>query len=390
MKILIITNDLRALKVQRANIVTHALKQGHEVVICYGDGQEAENNFNHKSIQLHFVKMDMHHFRLMKDAQLIVRYKKLIAQIQPDIVHTMTIKPNLYAGLAQCLTGRASRPPHVATFPGLGKVFEPSSAWRNKIRQFVVTKALSLIAKVTKCHATFENKADAELFYTLNIFDKPQIHTLLGAGIDLEKYYPVTRPIKNAAKPIRVLFASRMLSTKGVFTFIEGACAVHAVNPNVEFLLVGDADKADRHRVDVVQELSRRGMGGQSWLRYLGRVPSDEMPDILRQADLVCLPSQLREGFPCVLIEAAATGAALLASDQPSIRQIVKAGENGWLIDPHNQKAFSNTLIEACEKPDRLTAFGAKSQQMVAMMRLGEEEIAQDFLAIYHHVIANA
>lgn len=145
---------------------------------------------------------------------------------------------------------------------------------------------------------------------------------------------------------------------------------------------------ADRHRVDVAQELAKRGLDKQPWIRYLGRVSRDDMPDLLRQADMVCLPSQLREGFPCVLIEAASTGAALLASDQPSIRQIVKPGENGWLIDPHDQKNFNETLIQACSKPDILSAFGLKSQQLVSKMRLGEEEIAADFLSIYHHVIS--
>lgn len=385
MKLLFVTNDLRAFRDHRKNLAEHAVRQAYQADISYGAGDEARPFFEAMGLRLFSNKMDLHAFRPWQDVGLIGHYRKLVQKGGYNLIHAITIKPVLYMGIALCLLPKGQRPAFVATLPGLGKVFEPSPSLLRRLRKAIVAKALRFIFLRTKFHVTFENASDAAFFVSQNIADFDHVHALLGAGIDLSAFQVSTQDAKTS--DLTVLFAARPLTTKGTLEFIKAAKAVHLENPSVKFVLAGDVDKEDVDRVDIPKALADEGLTGKDFIQYVGLVSSQEMPDLLQAADIVCLPTMLREGFPRVLIEAAACGCALMATDQPSIRQILKAGENGWFVDPKNQTDFNAIMVEACANREKIMLFGAKSQALVAEMRLSDLEIAKDFDVIYHRAL---
>lgn len=383
MRLLFITNDLRFFRDHRASLVAHAKANNHEVHICYGVGCEAIGFFKkHGNVFVHQVPMDPHNFRLLQDFRLVCRLRDYIVKTAPDLVHTITIKPNLYGSIAVSLLKRNLRPALVMTYAGLGKIFEPVASYKHTLRRIIVENTLRLTASRLNPRVTFENPADAEMFQQKKVYKATQTHVLMGSGIDLKQFHPKQNTVVD--KKIQVLFASRTLSTKGTLTFIEAAIAVHAVHPSVKFVIAGDVDQTDQDRVDVQVELTKRKLQNEKWLIYLGAVPNSDIPTLLRDSDIVCLPTKLREGFPRVLIEAAACGSALIASDQPAIRQILKEGENGWLINPFDQADVNQALIDACSNRSRLVKFGEISVRLVNSMGLSKEDVTAAFFQTYN------
>src|SRR6185436_3455456 len=123
-----------------------------------------------------------------------------------------------------------------------------------------------------------------------------------------------------------VVFASRMLHTKGLREFVEAARTIRARGVPARFVLGGEPDP-DNHA-----SVSRKQL--ETWaetglVEWWGR--SENMPDVFAQADIACLPSY-SEGMPKVLIEAAACGVPLVATDIPGCRDIARHEENGLLV----------------------------------------------------------
>lgn len=378
-----ITNDLRAFRDHRQNLVKFQKSKGMNIHVFFGVGEEASEVFQNQGVTLHHTSMDPHRFRLWQDINLVFLYRNLLNKIKPDIVHTITIKPTLYAGIAFILSKGRQKAGLVCTFPGLGKIFEPQSHWWLLARRKLVITALKLISRFSKAHATYENEHDHEVLRALGIFKESRSHALFGAGINLSRFKPRNISKPKEANEVCIFFGSRPLATKGILEFIDAACKVHNKNEHTRFIIAGDVDLEDRDRIDVTIELEERGLSNKDWIQYLGNVPNEEMPNLLQSADIVCLPTMLSEGFPRVLIEAAATGASLMSTDQPSIRQILKEGINGWFIDPKDTPEFSKTMALACSNKKQLLEFGKASLKIVEELPICENKIAESFDVIY-------
>ncbi|MCR9195823.1 MAG: glycosyltransferase [Hyphomonas sp.] len=381
--ILFFVNDLRYFRDHRRNILEFQINRGRRVHICYGVGAEVASDFTARNVVLHRCRLDPNRFRPVRDAQVAVQFHQLLREVVPDVVHTLTMKPNLYGGLAFAFSTIRKRCGLVQTFPGLGKVFESGTHWLRRSERRLVSIGLRLVARRTKVHAAFENAHDAQFLIKIGAVKETRAHVLPGAGIDFSKYSPNPMPTPQVSSHVHVLFASRPLSAKGVLEFIEAAQAVRRNNEDVSFTIAGDVDSTNADRIDVEAALQQRGLGDSPWMRYCGHVPNAEMPQLLQTADIVCLPTKLREGFPRILIEGAASGACLMASDQPSVRQILREGENGWFVDPRNMPGFIEILEMACSDRERLREFGKASIEIVSRMGVGEEDVAAAFDTIY-------
>jgi glycosyltransferase involved in cell wall biosynthesis len=93
-------------------------------------------------------------------------------------------------------------------------------------------------------------------------------------------------------------------------------------------------------------------------LKFVGRVPNQEVPYWIRACDLVTIPWPWTEfsayfTSPLKLFEYMAAGVPIVASDLPSIREVLRHGENAWLVEPGNAGALTQALCWLLEKPER-------------------------------------
>ncbi len=256
---------------------------------------------------------------------------RLIRRLRPQLLHAVTIRPVIYGGIAARLT---RVPALVLSITGLGYVFIGREARARLLRpfaEFAYARALHHPNAV----AIFENADDRDLFVQRNLITPDRTRVWIGGGVDLDALR--ASPELDDASPLVVLPA-RLLVDKGVREFVEAARTLRVSFPGIRFALVGDVDPGNPATLgkDEIEGWVHEGVV-ESWGWR------EDMPDIIRNAVIVCLPSY-REGAPMALIEAAAMGRAVVATDVPGCRQVVVDGKTGILVPARDPRALAAAL----------------------------------------------
>lgn len=316
MKILIATNHSYMFYRFRKELV-EALMKEHEVILStpfvgHEDDLEAlglrclETNIDRRSINP------------FKDVKLLKNYRRMLCEIQPDLVITYSIKPNIYMGSA-C---KAKGIPYVTNVQGLGTAFEKP----------VLSSVVSVMYRSALRNAKtvfFENEENAQFFLHKNIISARQMKVLPGAGINLDEYPYVPTQDDGVC---RFLFVGRIMKEKGVDEFFAAAKIIKAeFGEKVSFDVVGFYEDAYKETVD---QLVADGV-----INFHG-FQTDVHP-FYEAADCVVLPSY-HEGMSNVLLEGAATGRALITSDIPGCREAVEDGVSGYLCPVQDTGALTD------------------------------------------------
>lgn len=376
MRILYFVNDLAYFRAHRLALATMAMDEGHEVALIAGGADSGDGL--PPGIALHRITLDRHRPAL-SDLGAAWALSRIARQWQPDVIHAITMKPVLLA----CLVLPFIRPPSgrnrrvVLTFAGLGRVFEPAGAVGNLRRRLVAAAIRSGAARISAV-ATFENRSDLARLVADGVFPPDRAVSIMGAGIDPRLFY--APPARERHAPLVFLFASRLLASKGVGDFLAAARILAGRGSTARFLIAGPGDPGFPDNVDVAGALAE---SPTDRIRFLGAVSPDAMPDLLRRADVVCLPSRLSEGFPRSLIEAAACGCALIGTDQPAIRQIVIEGETGWLVPAGDPAALVDAMAVADADPARTRAMGGHAARHAAGLSVDIASVYRAFAAMY-------
>ena len=382
MRILYIANDLAYFRAHRENIAVALAKDGHDVVVASGDADGTSVADWPTSMRLVALKMDKHALNVRGDISLVVALRRLLRDGGFDVVHAITIKPILMSAIAMRLLrfgDHSTRPLMVRTFAGLGKVFEPSKRFNHRLRRWIVTIALKLCARGLPVVTTFENPHDRETMIATGLTTNDTSRELLGTGLSLSHYRP-SKPSRQEGQRATVLMAARLLNNKGVNEFINAARMAREANLDANFILAGHRDVGDPDAVDpqIVDDAVRNGV-----LQFAGSVAQRDMPALLNRADIFCLPTKLREGFPRSLVEAAACGCALIAADQPTIRRVVIEGETGWLLNDVTSDALFGALKSALADLQKTRHMGESAARLVHGMSVRDEDIIAQFCDIY-------
>lgn len=274
------------------------------------------------------IAMDRKGLSPLADAALLLRYWWLLGRLKPDVFLGYTAKPNIYGSIAAHLRGARV----INNVSGLGTAF---------IRRSWLTLLVSQLYRFAfRGSATifFQNGEDRDLFLEARLVRRDQARLLPGSGVDLERFAAAPLPASAPEAPVFLLIA-RLLRDKGVVEFVEAARKVRARFPMARFRLLGFLGAENRTAVGrgEVDEWVREGV-----VDYLGA--ADDVRPFIAAADCVVLPSY-REGLPRTLLEAAAMGRPLIATDVPGCREIVRHDENGLLCKVRDADSLAEAMI---------------------------------------------
>jgi glycosyltransferase involved in cell wall biosynthesis len=221
-------------------------------------------------------------------------------------------------------------------------------------------------------HFTFETRHDFDFWKNRNIVRQQNASIIDGAGVNPNLFYPSNVP-HNSSK-IKVLFASRLLKSKGLTTFLMTAHDL-ANRSDVEFIVAGLLDDQDPDAI------SSEYLKQSKEIRFLGRV--EDMSTLLRECDIVCLPTRYGEGIPRILIEAAATGLASIASNHLGCREIVQDGVTGIILqarsDIEMSRELSAAVVRYLEKPGLLSKHKQAAYRYFLSREFNQNAIAARF-----------
>lgn len=318
MKILIATNHSYMFYRFRKELVA-ALLEEHEVILSTPFVGH-EEDLAAMGLQCIETPIDRRSVDFRKDLKLFWNYRRMLKDIQPDLVITYSIKPNLYMSMACGILGI----PCAVNVQGLGTAFEKPGL--SQLVSAMYWVALRHVQKVF-----FENEENRAFFIQRKLVQAEKTQTLPGAGINLE-CYPLEPQRDDGV--CRFLFVGRIMKEKGVEEFFQAARALKAEwGEKVSFEMVGFYEDAYR---EITEQLMAEGV-----IHYHGF--QTDVHSFYRDADCVVLPSY-HEGLSNVLLEGAATGRALITSDIPGCREVVKNGISGYLCPVQDPQALTKAM----------------------------------------------
>jgi glycosyltransferase involved in cell wall biosynthesis len=371
-RILFVDNDVNSFYAYRIDLALAARDAGFEVHVAAPQGKAAEI-LRSEGLNYHPIPMTRSGLAPWKEFSTISTLFRLYRRTKPDLVHHLRLKPVLYGGLAAY---GARVPAVVGLLTGLGYVFIAESR-----RALVMRKLVVLSCKVAFRHSNqrivFQNPDDQGVFIQNKILPAAQTVLIKGSGVDVHTYVPTPEP---EGVPVVVL-ASRMLRDKGVVEFVEAARELRESGVSARFVLVGDTDPGNPTAVSAEQLQSWANEGVIEWWGH-----QSDMRKVLSQSNIVCLPS-LREGVPKVLIEAAACGRAIVTTDAPGCREIVREGENGLLVPVRNSKALADALRLLIESAPLRSLMAAKGRE-IAVEEFSVERVVHETLGVYRELLA--
>jgi glycosyltransferase involved in cell wall biosynthesis len=372
-RILFVDNDVNSFYSYRIEMARGARDAGYDVHIAAPEGKAAETLLS-EGFHFHPVPMTRSGLHPWRELATIAALFRLYRKLQPDLVHHLRLKPVLYGGLAAYA---ARVPAVVGLLTGLGYVFIAETRKATVIRKFV-----TLSCKVAFRHGNqriiFQNPDDQLVFVQNKILPARQTVLIKGSGVDVNSYLPTT---ERDGVPVVVL-ASRMLRDKGVDEFVDAARNLRSAGVSARFVLVGDTDPGNPTAITAEQLGQWAETGIIEWWGHRAN-----MKDVLAQAHIVCLPS-LREGVPKVLIEAAACGRAIVTTDAPGCREIVRNGENGLLVPVRDSRALAAALRLLIENAPLRAGMGLKGRD-IAVNEFSVERVVRETLVVYRDLLAN-
>jgi len=267
-------------------------------------------------------------------------------QIRPGLIFHYTVKANLYGSKAAA----KAHCPSISVFTGLGYIFSNSL-----LRSFVQTRLRPALKK--NISSWFLNSDDQQLFIEKKLVKKEKTFLLPGEGVDTDRFYPTPYHHRPG---ITFLLIARIIKHKGIYEFVQAAEILQRKGLPVKCQLLGFFDEGSRIAIShrEVEQWQQKGL-----VHYLG--DTDDVAPFIQQADCIVLPSY-REGMPLSLLEGASMCKALIATDTPGCRAIVRDGINGFLCKTRD----SSDLAGAMEKyyhlpPEEKRKMGLAGRELV-------------------------
>lgn len=350
-KIIILSNFAQNLILFRLEIMLEFLRRGCKVIACAPRDQHFDTvakTLSANKIELIPIRLNRTGKNLFSDINYIRALFRLFKNEHPDIVFSYMIKPIIYGSIAARLAGVKKIYSEVC---GLGYVFI-NNEWKTKVLRCVV-KLLYTFAFRWNSKVIFLNPDDLNLFVNNKIVNKNKAVMVHGSGVNISHYSQKPLPSK-----LCFLFVGRLIKDKGVNEFLAVAKVMKQKFPQVIFKLVGgyDSNPASITKDELEKVISER------MVDYLG-VLEDVRP-VLESCSVLVLPSY-REGVPVSVLEAMATGRAIITTDAPGCRETVIDGVNGFLVPVKSVEKLAEAMEKFILHPELIAQMGQESRRLV-------------------------
>jgi len=355
----------------RLPLAVAARAAGFRVAVACPDS-EVSARFAELGLEYHPIPLSRKGMNPLEEARDCLALIRLFARLRPDLVHLVAVKACLLGGLA----ARIVRVPAVVSaFTGLGFLFsagDPASRGRRRLARALFRYALGHPGQ----RVIFQNSADLDQLVKLGLVRPDRALLIRGSGVDMGQFRVAPEP----EGPVRVVLAARMLRDKGVLDFIEAARILRAQGAAVRCVLVGDPDPGNPTAIAPEILAAADAEGLVQWTGF-----QKDIARVFAEAHLACLPSY-HEGVPKVLIEAAASGRAIVATDIPGCREIVEHGRTGLLVPVRDPPALARAIRALAEDAPGRRLMGERGRAL-AEQGFALDLVIRATLAAYAQVL---
>ena len=373
-RLLYLVNIPRFFLTHRLPLALAAREAGYDVHVATSQyDRESVAGIRATGLTYHALPLQQHGTAPLNELRALRSILALYRELRPDLAHHITVKALLYGGLAARLS---EVPALVNTVSGLGYLFSTDDLRARSLRGAVSLGYRLLLRHPNAC-TIFQNPDDRDHFVQRGLVAAGQTCVIRGSGVDVTRFCPRPEPTGTP----RVLFVGRLLWQKGLAEFVAAARLLRAEGLDAHFTIAGygEAGNPDSVPLETLAAWQREGI-----IDFLGQ--RDDMPQVYADAQVVCLPSW-REGVPRALIEAAACGRALVASDVPGCREIVQHELNGLLVPARAPEALAAALRRLLQDAALRQRMGAAGRELV-LREFSLERVNAATLALYAQLLA--
>jgi glycosyltransferase involved in cell wall biosynthesis len=331
-------------------------------------GQIASAGFRLHPIQ--WRRGSMNPFRFLR---AVMETRRLYKNIRPDLVHHVALVPIVIGSVAALGLPLA----RLNALAGLGFVFTSATA-KARLMRWIANPVLGWLLTRPNTAVLVQNLEDRSMVAQLGV-PQERIALIPGSGVDVDVLTPLPEP----DGPFTIGFVGRLLDDKGVRVLVRAHELLAERGLTVRTLLAGAPDPSNPASIP---DRVLAGWRNRPNLVLLGHV--DDVRTVWAQAHVGILPSR-REGLPKSLLEAAACGRPLIATDVPGCREIARQGVNALLVPADDPAALANAIETLMQDRDLRLRFGHASRQLV-VNEFSSARIGNEIVALYARLLAGA
>ena len=366
----VVTEDWYFLS-HRLPMARAAKKAGYEVHVAtrIKDGKAA---IEKEGFVPHALGWSRGSLSLKGSVAAVFALRRLIKALRPAILHNVALKP--------VLLGTTASLGHPATavvnsLTGLGSLFIGEAKVNNSTKA-AVRYALSRLLRRKLSRTIVQNPDDRA--FVLALGAPPESVVIIpGSGVDTAHLTPLPEP----PPPVTAAYVGRMLADKGVVTLVEAFSLLGKRGTKLKLLLAGDCDPENPGSLAPEQLREFASLYGIEWLGHVADIRT-----VWARAHFAVLASR-REGLPKSLLEAAACGRAMVATDAPGCREIAIEGETALTVKVGDASALAAAMAKLAGDADLRKRFGANARRL-AESKFSADAIGRQTVALYDALLA--
>ena len=284
-----------------------------------------------RGFKIYDIKFNRNSLNILKAFLPLFQIFLMILKVKPNVLHLISLKPIIFGGLISLVIPVKSI---VISITGLGSML----LYKNflcKLREFFIKFLLKLIFSHSNIKIIFQNKDDYNYLKNFTKLRKDKIFFIKGSGIELNKF----KYSKINFKKTNIMLISRVIGEKGVYEYIQAAKNLKRLNFKGNFYLVGDTDY---NNPSAIKKLEIENWVKEKIIIYLKH--QRNIYNLIKKSTIIVLPSY-REGFPKILMEAAATGRPVITTNVPGCRDAIIDKKTGVLVPPKNYIKLAKAIL---------------------------------------------
>ena len=368
----LITEDWYFLS-HRLSLALDAKEKGFNVIVACRNTGKVEQIKSY-GIKCHPLKWERGFSSVLDIIKDVKEVNGVIKNIRPDILHLVSIRAIVVGLLASIFMKRLSR---VIAVTGLGTIFL-SREYKVLIIKFFISILLFIYSRNSKTRIILQNRDDANYFKNNLLCSSKRIVIIRGSGVDIRLNKVQEMP---PSPPLILAFVGRLIKDKGIEVLIEAFQVAIDKNYKIKLIIAGSPDYSNPSSISL--EYLQRVIKKNKNIEWLGEV--EDIKEVWRKSHIAVLPSR-REGLPKSLLEAAAAGRPIIATDVPGCREIAIDGMNAVTVKVDNVKELSEAIIYLYKDQITREQFGIKSREMVES-DMSEDSVNKKTIEIYKELL---
>jgi len=316
---------------------------------------------------------------ILSEIRSLLELRKIMIKESPDLIHLIGIKAILFGGILGKIYFRDSG--IVFAVSGRG-IISTKSDWYVKLINIVSNTIFKFIFYGDKYKVIVQNTNDKQFFISNKYCKKENLELIKGSGVDISEFYYSEEPTPPAI-PV-VLLASRMLWSKGVQIFVDACIELNRLGVHAEYKIAGkyDPDSPDHIPLKVLNDWSKLQN-----IRWLGHI--ENMPKLISESNILCLPTMYGEGVPKVILEGLASGRPVVTTDWPGCNEVVLDGETGLLVKPNSVQSLVEAIAYLLENKDERIRMGRYARKE-AIEKYSTETVVTETFKVYEDLLARS